>query len=93
MTQFSTGRPETFPRPVKGVGDPKSGDEGAQWIPALHQLLAYRPGRYLIVDFVVNGASNAADRAGAADLARLAFPRLPRSGLKDLSHIPHGVGG
>jgi hypothetical protein len=78
MTQFSNARPATRPRPVPGVGDPKSGNEGAQWIPALDQLLAFRPGRYLIVDFNVEGASDDANRAGAAALARLAFPVLPR---------------
>jgi hypothetical protein len=93
MTQFSTERPATRPRPVPGVGDPGAGDEGAQWIPALHQLLAYRPGRYLIVDFVAGGAGSAASRAGAADLARLTFPRMPRSPLPDLSEIPRSVGG
>ena len=79
MTQFSTGRPSTRPRPVPGVGDASSGNEGAQWIPALDQLLAYRPGRYLIVDFTVRSASDAANRDGAAALARLSFPLLPRS--------------
>lgn len=92
-TQFSNQNPGTLPQPVRGVGDARSGDEGAQWIPALHQLLAYRPGRYLIVDFTVRGASNAADRAGAADLARLAFPRVPSSKLAHRSHIPRAVGG
>jgi hypothetical protein len=77
MTQFSNARPATRPRPVPGVGDAKSGNEGAQWIPALDQLLAFRPGRYLIVDFSVEGASDDANRAGAAALARLAFPVLP----------------
>jgi hypothetical protein len=75
------------------VGDARAGDEGAQWIPALHQLLAYRPGRYVIIDFFVRGASNAADRTGAADLARLAFPRLPRSKLAARNYIPKSVGG
>jgi hypothetical protein len=79
MTQFSIGRPATLPRPVPGVGDPSSGNEGAQWIPALDQLLAYRPGRYLIVDFSVESAPDSANRHGAAALARLAFPLLPRS--------------
>jgi hypothetical protein len=79
MTQFSTDRPSTRPRPAPGVGDPASGNEGAQWIPALDQLLAFRPGRYLIVDFTVRGASDHANRAGAAALARLAFPLLPRA--------------
>jgi hypothetical protein len=77
MTQFSNTRPATRPRPVPGVGDPNAGNEGAQWIPALDQLLAFRPGRYLIVDFSVKGASDDANRAGAAALARLAFPLLP----------------
>jgi hypothetical protein len=77
MTQFSNGRPATRPRPVPGVGDPKSGNEGAQWIPALDQLLAFRPGRYLIVDFAIHGGPDSVNRAGAAALARLAFPVLP----------------
>ena len=79
MSQFSTTRPSTLPRPVPGVGDPASGNEGAQWIPALDQLLAYRPGQYLIVDFTAGGAGDRANRGGAADLAGLAFPRLPRA--------------
>ena len=79
MTQFSTNRPSTRPRPVNRVGDPRSGDNGAQWIPALDQLLAFRPGRYLIVDFTAHSAPDAANRAGAAALARLAFPVLPRA--------------
>jgi hypothetical protein len=93
MSQFSTYRNATLPRPVRGVGDARAGDEGAQWIPALDQLLAYRPGRYLIVDFSVAGAADAANRAGAAALARFVFPRMPRSPLPDLSHIPRSVGG
>jgi hypothetical protein len=79
MTQFSTGRPATFPRPVRGVGDARSGNQGAQWVPALDQLLAYRPGRYLIVDFTAPGAPDTANRDGAATLARFAFPVLPRN--------------
>ena len=79
MSQFSTGRPATLPRPVHGVGDAKSGDEGAQWIPALDQLLAYRPGAYLIVDFTAGKASDTANRNGAAELGRRAFTVLPRA--------------
>jgi hypothetical protein len=78
MSQFSTYRPSTRPRPVPGVGDAAAGDEGAQWIPAPDQLLAYRPGQYLIVDFTAGGATDAANRRGAAAVARLAFARLPR---------------
>src|SRR4051794_24842009 len=77
MSQFSTYRASTRPRPVPGVGDAAAGNEGAQWIPALHQLLAYRPGQYLIVDFAAGGAADPANRNGAAALARLSFRRLP----------------
>jgi len=91
MTQFSNARPATRPRPVPGVGDPNSGNEGAQWIPALDQLLAFRPGRYLIVDFSVQGASDDANRAGAAALARLAFPVLP--GVKGAGRQRPSPGG
>jgi hypothetical protein len=78
MTQFSDTNPATRPRPVKGVGDAASGDEGAQWIPAYDQLLAYRPGQYLIVDFTAGDAPDSTNRDGAAALARLSFPLLPR---------------
>jgi hypothetical protein len=79
MTQFSATNPSTRPRPVAGVGDAASGNEGAQWIPAYDQLLAYRPGQYLIVDFSAGAAPDAANRDGAASLGRLAFPLLPRA--------------
>ncbi len=62
MTQFSNASPATRPRPVPGVGDAASGNEGAQWIPALDQLLAYRPGQYLIVDFTAGKARDVANR-------------------------------
>lgn len=79
MTQFSTNNPSTRPRPVRGVGAASSGDFGAEWIPAYDQLLAYRPGQYLIVDFSAGKAPDSANRAGAASLAKLAFPLLPRA--------------
>jgi hypothetical protein len=76
--QFSATTPNIFPRPVRGVGDPRAGNEGAQWVPGFNQLLAYRRGQYLVVDFTVEGAGDGADRKGATKLALLAFPRLPR---------------
>jgi hypothetical protein len=79
MTQFSATNPSTRPRPVAGVGDAASGNEGGQWIPAYDQLLAYRPGQYLIVDFSAGAAPDSANRDGAASLGRLAFPLLPRA--------------
>jgi hypothetical protein len=79
MSQFSTNQPATLPRPVRGVGDPRTGNFGAEWIPALEQMLAYRPGAYLIVDFSAGEASDTANRNGAADLGRLSFAVLPRA--------------
>ncbi len=92
MSQFSTTRPSTLPRPVPGVGDAASGNEGAQWIPALDQLLAYRPGQYLIVDFTAGNAGDRANRDGAADLARLAFPLLPRAAQGTNRHVQRPTG-
>ena len=58
--QFSEGIPSHVPRPVRGIGDPKLGASGANWIPFRHQLLSARGERVLIV--TVNGGGQSDDQ-------------------------------
>ena len=48
--QFSGGDPGDAPHPVKGIGAPRLGAAGANWLPRIHLLLSVRGQRVLIVD-------------------------------------------
>jgi hypothetical protein len=48
--QFSGGDPDRAPQTVKGVGEPRLGGAGANWLPRIHLLLSARENRVLIVD-------------------------------------------
>jgi hypothetical protein len=48
--QFSGGDPDNAPQTVKGIGDPRLGGAGANWLPRTNLLLSTRDNRVLIVD-------------------------------------------
>jgi hypothetical protein len=76
--QFSGGDPEHAPQTVKGVGDPRLGGAGANWLPRIHLLLSARGERVLIVDVSADGLETDALRAAAVDISLSAYERLAR---------------
>jgi len=68
------------PVPVPGVGDRHAGGGGANWIPALNQLLSVRGHHMLAVNVFARGASRSqllgvARRLALRTWARLGVPR------------------
>jgi hypothetical protein len=76
--QFSGGDPDRAPHTVKGVGDPRLGAAGANWLPRIHLLLSARGERVLIVDVSADGLEDDALRAAAIEISLDAWDRLER---------------
>jgi hypothetical protein len=74
--QFSGGDPEHAPHTVKGVGDPRLGGAGANWLPRIHLLLSVRGHRVLIVDVSADDLADDALRAAAIEISLDAWERL-----------------
>jgi hypothetical protein len=76
--QFSGGDPDHAPHTVKGVGDPRLGGAGANWLPRIHLLLSARGERVLIVDVSADSLSDPQLLEGAKAISLLAWDRLGR---------------
>ena len=74
--QFSGGDPEHAPHTVKGVGDPRLGGAGANWLPRIHLLLSVRSHRVLIVDVSADDLADDALRAAAIEISLDSWERL-----------------
>lgn len=74
--QFSGGDPEHAPHTVKGVGDPRLGGAGANWLPRIHLLLSVRGHRVLIVDVSADDLDDDALQAAAIEISLDAWERL-----------------
>jgi hypothetical protein len=74
--QFSGGDPEHAPHTVNGVGDPRLGPAGANWLPRIHLLLSARGDRVLIVDVSAESLGDNALRAAAIEISLDAWNRL-----------------
>jgi hypothetical protein len=61
---------------VKGVGDPKLGGAGANWLPRTHLLLSARGDRVLIVDVSADGLDDNVLRDAAIEISLDASERL-----------------
>ncbi len=71
--QFGAPDPARIPHPVAGVGDPRLGAGGANWVPGISTLLAVRGRRWVTVDYSAAGHSRPRRLAAASALARDAF--------------------
>jgi hypothetical protein len=71
--QFNTENPAGLPKPVPHVGEKAAYNADANWIAALHSLLAVRGNRWLTVTISVKGKTDAQLLAEAAVLARAGF--------------------
>jgi hypothetical protein len=74
--QFSGGDPENAPHTVKGVGDPRLGGAGANWLPRTKLLLSVRGRRVLIVDVSADGLKDDSLRDAAIQISLNAWGRL-----------------
>jgi hypothetical protein len=74
--QFSESIPSHVPRPLKGIGDPRLGAAGANWIQFLHQLLSARGKRVLIVTVNGVGASDSERLSAAKAISLAVWERL-----------------
>jgi hypothetical protein len=77
-SQFSGGEVENAPQTVKGVGDPRLGAAGANWLPRIHLLLSVRGERVLIVDVSADDLNDDALRDAAIDISLSSWERLGR---------------
>jgi hypothetical protein len=76
--QFSGGDPEHAPQTVKGVGDPRLGGAGANWLPRIHLLLSARGDRVLIVDVSADSVPDSRLLPAAKAISLAAYDRLGR---------------
>jgi hypothetical protein len=74
--QFSGGDPENAPHTVKGVGDPRLGGAGANWLPRTKLLLSVRGRRVLIVDVSADDLNDDALRDAAIQISLDAWERI-----------------
>jgi hypothetical protein len=71
--QFNTENPAGLPQSVPHVGEKAAYNADANWIPALHSLLAVRGNRWLTVTLSARGHSDRQLLAEAAVLTRAGF--------------------
>jgi hypothetical protein len=74
--QFSGGDPNNAPHTVKGVGEPRLGGAGANWLPRTHLLLSVRGDRVLIVDVSAEPLSDPRLLDAARTISLAAWDRL-----------------
>lgn len=74
--QFSDSKYSRVPRTVRGIGDPKLGAAGANWIPYLRQLISARGKRVLIAEAHIRGLSDPQRLALTRRVALIAWSRL-----------------
>jgi hypothetical protein len=76
--QFNTENPAGLPKPVPHVGEKAAYNADANWIAALHSLLAVRGNRWLTVTISVKGKTDKQLLTEAAVLARAGFKLTAR---------------
>src|SRR5262245_50154382 len=74
--QFSDSKYSRVPRTVRGIGDPRLGAAGANWIPYLRQLISARGKLVLITEVHGGGLSDSERLAATKRVALIGWERL-----------------